>query len=159
FAAQIGSRFDHILVDEYQDTNALQARILHAICPNGRGLVVVGDDAQSIYGFRAAEVTNILEFPQRFTPPAARITLERNYRSVQPVLDLANALISEGARQYPKQLRATRAGGRTPMLVSVLDDRAQADWVISQVLERREQAVPLRKQAVLFRSAHHSDLL
>ncbi len=159
FAARIGSRFDHILVDEYQDTNALQARILRAIRPDGRGLLVVGDDAQSIYGFRAADVGNILDFPQRFAPPAERITLECNYRSVQPVLDLANALIGEGARQYPKNLRAARGGGQLPMLVSVLDDRAQADWIIAQVLARREQAVPLRKQAVLFRSAHHSDLL
>jgi DNA helicase-2/ATP-dependent DNA helicase PcrA len=158
-ASRISARFDHILVDEYQDTNALQARILHAIRPDGRGLLVVGDDAQSIYGFRAADVGNILEFPQRFAPPAGRITLECNYRSVQPVLDLANALIGEGARQYPKHLRAARAGGQLPLLVSVLDDRAQADWIIGQVLARREQAVPLRKQAVLFRSAHHSDLL
>ena len=159
FAARIGSRFDHVLVDEYQDTNTLQARILLAIKPDGKGLMVVGDDAQSIYAFRAADVGNILEFPERFSPPAQRITLEENYRSLQPVLNLANALIGEGARQYPKTLRATRAGGQMPRLVTVLDDRAQADWVIAQVLAQREAGVALRRQAVLFRSAHHSDLL
>jgi len=158
-AREIGARFDHVLVDEYQDTNVLQARILHAIKPDGRGLVVVGDDAQSIYAFRAADVGNILEFPQRFTPPAARVTLEDNYRSVQPVLDLANALIGEGVRQYPKRLRAARGEGARPRLVTVLDDRAQADRVIDQVLAQREMGVALKRQAVLFRSAHHSDLL
>ena len=158
-AREIGARFDHVLVDEYQDTNVLQARILHAIKPDGRGLVVVGDDAQSIYAFRAADVGNILEFPQRFSPPASRVTLEDNYRSVQPVLDLANALIGEGVRQYPKRLRALRGEGARPRLVTVLDDRAQADRVIDQVLAQREMGVALKRQAVLFRSAHHSDLL
>jgi len=158
-AGEIGARFDHVLVDEYQDTNRLQARILHAIRPDGRGLFVVGDDAQSIYAFRAADVGNILEFPAHFEPPAARVTLEDNYRSVQPVLDLANALIAEGERGHPKRLRAHRAGGAAPRLVTVLDDRAQADWVIDEVLAQRESGVLLARQAVLFRSAHHSDLL
>ncbi|HYF60993.1 MAG TPA: ATP-dependent helicase [Burkholderiaceae bacterium] len=158
-AAEIGARFDHVLVDEYQDTNALQARILRALRPDGRGLVVVGDDAQSIYAFRAADVGNILEFPSQYDPPAERVTLERNYRSTQPVLDLANALIAEGGRRYPKTLRAVREGGETPALVTVADEREQADWVIAQVLERREAGVPMQRQAVLFRSSHHSDLL
>jgi len=158
-AEEISARFDHVLVDEYQDTNLLQARILHAIRPDGRGLMVVGDDAQSIYAFRAADVGNILDFPGRFRPPAPRITLEDNYRSVQPVLDLANALIAEGVRQYPKRLRSSRGGGARPQLVTLLDDREQADWVVDQVLAQRETGVALRRQAVLFRSAHHSDLL
>ena len=158
-AAEIGARFDHVLVDEYQDTNLLQAGILHALKGDGRGLVVVGDDAQSIYAFRAADIGNILDFPQRFDPPARRVTLEQNYRSVQPVLELANALIGEGARQYPKTLRAQRGGGARPSLVTVLDDQAQADWVIAEVLRHREAGVALKRQAVLFRSAHHSDLL
>jgi DNA helicase-2/ATP-dependent DNA helicase PcrA len=158
-AAAMGSRFDHVLVDEYQDTNTLQAGILHALKPDGRGLTVVGDDAQSIYSFRAANVGNILDFPDRFDPPATRVTLELNYRSVQPVLDAANALIAEGRRQYPKTLRAQRGGGARPRLVTVLDDRAQADYVIAQILARREAGVPLRRQAVLFRSSHHSDTL
>lgn len=158
-AAEIGGRFDHVLVDEYQDTNALQARILRALRPDGRGLTVVGDDAQSIYAFRAADVGNILDFPAQFDPPAERIALERNYRSTQPVLDLANALIAEGRRQYPKTLRAERAGGERPALVTVADEREQADWVIGQVLAQRETGVPMKRQAVLFRSTHHADLL
>lgn len=156
FAGALGDEFDHVLVDEYQDTNALQSAILLAMKPDGRGLAVVGDDAQSIYAFRAARVENILEFPDRFSPPATRITLETNYRSVQPVLDLANTLIGEGTRQYPKTLLATRGAGALPRLVTVLDERAQADYVIDEVLAQREAGVALREQAVLFRSAHHS---
>jgi DNA helicase-2/ATP-dependent DNA helicase PcrA len=158
-AAEVGARFDHVLVDEYQDTNALQARILRALRPDGHGLMVVGDDAQSIYSFRAADVGNILDFPAQFDPPATRVALETNYRSVQPVLDAAGALIAEGRRQYPKRLRAVRPGGEKPALVTVADDREQADWVIAQVLAQREAGVLLKRQAVLFRSSHHSDLL
>ena len=160
-ARAVGDRFDHVLVDEYQDTNALQAQILLAIKPDGRGVTVVGDDAQSIYRFRAADVGNILAFPGHFEPPAQRVTLEENYRSVQAVLDAANALIAEGTRQYPKTLRARRDGSRgaLPRLVTVLDDRAQAAYVIREVLEAREAGVALRHQAVLFRSGHHSDVL
>jgi DNA helicase-2/ATP-dependent DNA helicase PcrA len=158
-AAEIAGRFDQVLVDEYQDTNALQARILRALRPDGRGLTVVGDDAQSIYAFRAADVGNILDFPSQFEPPAQRIALELNYRSVQPVLDTANALIAEGRRQHPKTLRAAREGGEPPALVTVADEREQADWVVAQVLAQREAGVPMKRQAVLFRSSHHSDLL
>ncbi len=158
-AARLGARFDHVLVDEYQDTNALQAQILLALKPDGRGLTVVGDDAQSIYAFRAADVANILDFPERFEPPARRVTLELNYRSVQPVLDAANALIAQARRQHPKTLRAQRGGGARPQLVTLLDERAQADWVIDTVLRHREAAVALKRQAVLFRSAHHSAAL
>jgi DNA helicase-2/ATP-dependent DNA helicase PcrA len=159
FAAEIGERFEHVLVDEYQDTNALQARILRALRPDGHGLTVVGDDAQSIYAFRAADVGNILDFPTQYDPPAACVALETNYRSVQPVLDAAGALIGEGRRQRPKHLRAARAGGEKPALVTVADEREQVDWVVAQVLARREEGVLLKKQAVLFRSSHHSDLL
>jgi len=155
-AAEIGARFDHVLVDEYQDTNALQAQILLALKPDGRGLAVVGDDAQSIYAFRAADVGNILDFQSKFDPPARRITLELNYRSVQPVLDAANTLIAQAARQHPKTLRAQRGAGARPQLVTVVDERAQADWVIDTILRHREAAVALKRQAVLFRSAHHS---
>ncbi|MCD6734786.1 MAG: ATP-dependent helicase [Burkholderiaceae bacterium] len=158
-AAEIGARFDHVLVDEYQDTNALQAQILLAMKPDGRGLAVVGDDAQSIYAFRAADVGNILDFPAKFEPPARRITLETNYRSVQPVLDAANALIAQASRQHPKVLRAQRGGGARPQLVTVVDERAQADWVIDAVLRHHEAAVPLKHQAVLFRSSHHGATL
>ncbi len=155
-AAETAARFDHVLVDEYQDTNALQAQILLAMKPDGRGLAVVGDDAQSIYAFRAAEVGNILDFPSKFDPPAQRVTLERNYRSVQPVLDAANTLISQAQRRHAKTLSAQRAGGARPQLVTVLDDRAQADWVIDEILRQREAGAALKRQAVLFRSSHHS---
>jgi DNA helicase II / ATP-dependent DNA helicase PcrA len=158
-ALEIGGRFEHVLVDEYQDTNALQARILMALKPDGRGLTVVGDDAQSIYSFRAADVGNILGFPERFEPVAHRVTLQTNYRSVQPVLDAANALIAEASRGHRKTLLASRGGGARPALVTVLDERAQADWVVAEVLRQREAGMALKRQAVLFRSAHHSDLL
>jgi DNA helicase II / ATP-dependent DNA helicase PcrA len=158
-AGEVGGLFDHVLVDEYQDTNALQAQILLALKPDGAGLTVVGDDAQSIYSFRAASVDNILGFPAQFAPPAQVIALEENYRSTQPILDAANALIGEAARQHRKQLQARRGGGARPFLVTVADDRGQADYVIGEVLKAREAGVLLRRQAVLFRSGHHSDLL
>ena len=158
-SASLRSRFQQVMVDEFQDTNALQARILRALRPDGQGLTVVGDDAQSIYAFRGADVGNILDFPASFDPPAERITLEKNFRSVQPVLDLANALLTGAARKFPKTLAAARGGGACPQLVTVADERAQADWVIDSVLRHREAGVLLKRQAVLFRSAHHSDLL
>lgn len=158
-ARDVGGRFEHVLVDEYQDTNRLQAGILAALKPAGEGLTVVGDDAQSIYSFRAATVDNILDFPRQFEPPARVVTLTANYRSTQPILDTANALIAEAARRHEKTLQATRGGGARPRLVSVADDRAQADYVIEEVLRAREAGVALRRQAVLFRSSHHSDVL
>jgi DNA helicase-2/ATP-dependent DNA helicase PcrA len=158
-AQDVGSLFDHVLVDEYQDTNTLQAEILLALKPTGAGLCVVGDDAQSIYSFRAATVENILEFPARFTPEASVVTLEENYRSTQPILDAANALISEASRQYQKRLQSPRPSEVKPRYVTVLDDQAQAEYVIERILAAREQGVLLRKQAVLFRSSHHSDVL
>jgi DNA helicase-2/ATP-dependent DNA helicase PcrA len=158
-AQAVGAQFDHVLVDEYQDTNVLQAEILSALKPDGAGLTVVGDDAQAIYSFRAATVENILGFPAQFAPPAAVIALEQNYRSTQPILDSANALLAEAERQYAKELRAVRGGGARPSLVTVADDRGQSDYVISEVLKAREAGVLLMQQAVLFRSSHHSDFL
>jgi DNA helicase-2/ATP-dependent DNA helicase PcrA len=156
-APSIAAHWDHVLVDEYQDTNVLQAEILARLRPDGRGLTVVGDDAQSIYSFRAATVENILSFQARFG--AAVVTLEENYRSTQPVLDAANALMQEAGRQYRKELRAARGEGERPRHVSVADDAAQAQYVVERVLEAREEGTDLRRQAVLFRSAHHSDVL
>ncbi len=158
-AREVGARFDHVLVDEFQDTNALQAGILAAIKPGGDGLTVVGDDAQSIYSFRAADVANILDFPRRFDPPAQSITLELNYRSVQPVLDASNALIAEAELGHRKTLRAQRGDGARPQLVTVADEREQSNWVADRILRHREAGVPLKRQAVLFRSNHHSDAL
>ena len=158
-AATIGAQFDHVLVDEYQDTNALQSQILLALKPDGQGLTVVGDDAQAIYSFRGATVENILDFPGQFSPPAHVVTLEENYRSTQSVLDASNALMAEGGRQYRKFLRSSRGAGAKPRYVTVLDDQAQAQYVVERVLECRERGVELRRQAVLFRNADHSDVL
>jgi DNA helicase-2/ATP-dependent DNA helicase PcrA len=160
-AARIGALFDHVLVDEYQDTNTLQAEILRRLKPDGRGVTVVGDDAQAIYGFRAARAGVMRAFPACYEPPAAVVTLEQNYRSTQPILDAANAVIALApeSERYEKRLRAARAGSDRPRLVTVADELEQVDYVVRAVLERREAGVPLRQQAVLFRAAHHSDAL
>ena len=158
-AAEICRRFDHVLVDEYQDTNRLQAEILLALRPDGSGLTVVGDDAQSIYSFRAAAVRNILDFPRSVSPPAAVIALERNYRSTQPILDAANAVIAGAGERFAKTLYSSKESAELPYLVSAEDEAAQASYVADQVLEHREAGIALKRQAVLFRAAHHSDLL
>ncbi|MEO6745230.1 MAG: ATP-dependent helicase, partial [Caldimonas sp.] len=155
-ARHVGARFDHVLVDEYQDTNRLQEAILLALKPDGRGLTVVGDDAQSIYGFRAAEVENILGFPGRFDPPARVVALERNFRSTQPLLDASNAVIALAERRHAKTLWTDRASSERPQLVTVEDESAQARWVADRVLEHREAGLTLKAQAVLFRTSHHS---
>ena len=155
-AAELGARFTHVLVDEYQDTNRLQASILRALKPDGRGLTVVGDDAQAIYSFRGASVRNILDFPGQYAPRAAVLTLEQNYRSTQPILDAANAVIGLAAERFTKNLFSARAAGLRPLLVTVADEAAQARYVVEQVLARREEGLPLRSQAVLFRASAHS---
>jgi DNA helicase-2/ATP-dependent DNA helicase PcrA len=158
-AEEIGSWFDHVLVDEYQDTNLLQADILKALKPDGFGLTVVGDDAQSIYSFRAAEVENILNFPDQYIPTAKVIGLEENYRSTQPILDSANCLIAESERQYKKNLFSAKKGGAKPGYITVEDWEAESEYVVEEILENREQGMQLRDQAVLFRGSHHSDRL
>jgi DNA helicase-2/ATP-dependent DNA helicase PcrA len=155
-ARDVASRFDHVFVDEYQDTNRLQASILLALKPDGKGLTVVGDDAQSIYSFRAATVRNILDFPKQFTPPARIITLDRNYRSTQPILAAANAVIDLAVERHKKNLRSERPSAERPQLVSVRDETDQARYVVDLVLEYREAGVLLKQQAVLFRASHHS---
>ncbi len=159
FALEIGSWFDHVLVDEYQDTNLVQAQILNALKPDGDGVTVVGDDAQSIYSFRAAEVENILGFPDQYMPTAQVITLEQNYRSTQPILDSANCLIAESERQYRKNLFSDRADGGKPRYVTVEDSDAEAEYVVTEILKNRELGMALKEQAVLFRGSHHSDRL
>jgi DNA helicase-2/ATP-dependent DNA helicase PcrA len=155
-AAEIGSRFDHVLVDEYQDTNRLQAGLLLALKPDGRGLTVVGDDAQSIYSFRAAEVRNILDFPAAFEPPARIVTLTRNYRSTPPILDASNGVIALAAERHPKELTSLRVAAGKPVLAFVVDESEQARWVADEVLRQREAGLALKAQAVLFRTSHHS---
>src|ERR1700730_5499246 len=155
-AEHMGNRFDHVLVDEYQDTNRLQAAILLALKPGGRGLTVVGDDAQSIYSFRAATVRNILDFPSQFSPPAAIITLDRNYRSTQPILAAANGVIDRADERFTKNLWTDRTAAERPQLVAVRDETDQACYIVERVLENREGGTMLKQQAVLFRASHHS---
>jgi len=155
-ARDVAQRFDHVLVDEYQDTNRLQAAVLLALKPTGKGLTVVGDDAQAIYSFRAATVRNILDFPARFTPPAEVVTLEQNYRSTQPILAAANAVIDLADERFTKNLWSERKSAELPLLVGVRDEADQALYVVEKVLESREAGVALKAQAVLFRASHHS---
>lgn len=155
-AEHLGSRFDQVLVDEYQDTNRLQASILTALKPDGRGLTVVGDDAQSIYSFRSAEVRNILDFPSLFAEPARVVTLDRNYRSTDTILEAANAVIAEAPERFTKSLWTDRCSAEKPLLVTVRDEADQASYVCDMVLAEREAGTPLKAQAVLFRAAHHS---
>src|SRR6202140_5242614 len=155
-ADNIGGRFDHILVDEYQDTNRLQSSILLALKPGGRGLTVVGDDAQSIYSFRAATVRNILDFPDQFLPAANVITLDRNYRSTQTILAAANGVLGLAKERFTKNLWTERASATKPQLVSVRDEADQARYIVERVLENREEGSLLKHQAVLFRTSSHS---
>lgn len=158
-AGMVRERFDQVLVDEYQDTNALQASILKALRPDGSGLTVVGDDAQAIYGFRAATHRHILDFPQTFDTPARVVTLAENYRSTQPILNAANAVMAEAAEGYQKELFSRRQSQQKPILATVEDELAQVDYVIERILHNLEGGTPLRRQVVLFRTAHHSDAL
>jgi DNA helicase II / ATP-dependent DNA helicase PcrA len=154
-AKAIGSRFDHILADEYQDTNPIQAGILQAMRQENHNIMVVGDDAQSIYSFRSATVRNMLDFPKQF-PGAQVITLEQNYRSLPPILESSNRLIEQSIERYSKNLWSERKGGEKPQLITCQDEREQDEAVIQQVLEHYEQGIPLRNQAVLFRASSHS---
>ncbi len=158
-AQQVGGRFDHVLVDEYQDTNRLQAAILRGLKPDGRGVTVVGDDAQSIYSFRGATVRNILDFEGQFSQSARRVTLERNYRSTQTILDASNAVIALCPERHAKTLWTERTSSSKPQLVLVPDEMEQARWVANRVLEQRESGIKLKAQAVLFRTSSHSAAL
>src|SRR5271169_1331458 len=158
-AEDVGGRFDHILVDEYQDTNRLQSSILLGLKPTGQGLTVVGDDAQSIYSFRAATVRNILDFPSQFSPPANIITLDRNYRSTQAILAAANGVIGLAAERFTKNLWSDRTSVTKPQLVSVRDEGDQARHIVECVLENRETGSLLKQQAILFRTSSHSGSL
>ena len=157
-AARLEALFDHVLVDEYQDTNHVQAEIVRAMTRTSRGVMVVGDDAQAIYGFRAATVRNILDFPSQY-PGTTLVALEENYRSTPPILAVANAVIAQAAERHDKQLWSQRPSGRPPQLVTCTDEQSQADEVCDSVLAHYEEGIALRDQVVLFRAAHHSDLL
>jgi DNA helicase II / ATP-dependent DNA helicase PcrA len=155
-SADIAELFDHVLVDEYQDTNALQSEILMKLKPDGRGLMVVGDDAQSIYSFRAATVRNIRRFPKQFGTGARIIKLEQNYRATQPILKACNGVIGLAEGGFPKDLWSNCPSNIKPAIISVTDERAQASLVAQQILKAREEGIPLKSQAVLFRTSQHS---
>ncbi len=155
-ADDVGGRFDHVLVDEYQDTNRLQSSVLLALKPVGRGLTVVGDDAQSIYSFRAATVRNILDFPEQFSPRADLVTLDRNYRSTQPILSAANGVIDLARERFTKNLWTERTSSAKPRLVAVRHEADQARYIVERILETREEGALLKQQAVLFRTSSHS---
>ena len=151
----IRKQFDCVLVDEFQDTNTLQAEILYQLRPDGRGLTVVGDDAQSIYAFRAATVRNILDLPKHY-PDIRLLTLEQNYRSTEPILEATNRVISLAKERYTKNLWSERAQGQRPSLVTCQDEDDQTEYILRRILEHREAGIDLRRQAVLFRASHHS---
>jgi DNA helicase-2/ATP-dependent DNA helicase PcrA len=154
----LASEIDHICVDEYQDVNALQVEVLRALRRTDPRLTVVGDDSQAVYGFRGASPRHLLDIESVF-PEIETILLERNYRSVQPVLDVANAISDTAPEGFMARLSATADGGERPRLVRAADEDAQVDAVCEQVLAHREEGISLREQAVLVRAAHHSDLL
>jgi DNA helicase II / ATP-dependent DNA helicase PcrA len=152
---RVRDRFDHVLVDEFQDTNTLQANIISLLRPGGAGVTCVGDDAQAIYAFRAATVRNILDFEQRF-PTAQVLTLTRNYRSTAPILAVTNAIIAESAERREKQLWTKRDDGTRPTLATCRDEVEQTNWLCERILDHREQGTALKHQCVLFRAQHHS---
>lgn len=158
FGERLASSFEHILVDEYQDTNTVQAAILAAMRATNPNITVVGDDAQAIYSFRAATARNILDFPEQF-PGATVVTLEQNYRSTAPILDLSNAVAAEASERHPKNLWSDHEGGLRPTLVTCEDEAAQADAVCDAILAHHETGMALSRQAVLFRAGHHSAVL
>ncbi len=154
-AKKISGMYDHILVDEYQDTNVLQARVLRGMCSSHSNITVVGDDAQSIYSFRGANFRNILDFPKQFQG-ATTVTLEQNYRSTQPILSVTNTLISRAPERFTKNLWTARTGGEMPWLVAARDEQQQTQFVVDRILELHEEGTPLREIAVLFRAGYMS---
>ena len=152
----VSESFRHILVDEYQDTNRIQAEILRLLADTHDNVMTVGDDSQSIYSFRGARFRNILDFPSDF-PGAKVVYLEENYRSVQPILDFTNEIIAQAAEKFPKRLFTSRGGGQKPSILSAPNERTQSMFVADRILELHEEhGVPLREIAVLFRAAYLS---
>ena len=157
-AQRLENMFDHILVDEYQDTNIIQAEILIGMRQRNRNIMVVGDDAQSIYSFRGATVRNMLDFPKHF-PEAKVIALEQNYRSTMPILNVTNCIIEQASERYTKTMWSTRTDGPRPKLVTCEDESKQDEFIVKMVLKHYEENIPLKNQAVLFRTASLSDSL
>ena len=153
--ARLAGRFQHVLVDEYQDTNRLQGDVVDLVASAHRNLCVVGDDAQCIYGFRGAHFANILDFEKRY-PDARRFDLTVNYRSTPQILELANQSIAWNVRQFEKELSSVRGDGPLPALVPCRDVQQQAGFVAQRVMELRDEGVPLPEIAVLYRAHHHA---
>ena len=151
----LGRRYAYVMVDEYQDTNRLQAEIVRLLASEHDNVMAVGDDAQSVYSFRGAHFRNIMDFPRLF-PGTRIIALEENYRSTQAILDATNAVIEKARERYTKRLFTRREGGETPLLVAAQSEQQQSQFVCQRILELREEGVPLREIAVLFRSSFHS---
>jgi DNA helicase II / ATP-dependent DNA helicase PcrA len=154
-ADRISGLYDHVLVDEYQDTNLLQARILRGLCRHHANITVVGDDAQSIYSFRGAHFRNILDFPKQFAN-AQIVALEQNYRSTQPILDVTNTLISRALERFTKTLWTQRGGTDAPWLVTARDEQQQTRFVVDRILELHENGMALAEIAVLVRAGYMS---
>ena len=152
---RMSSSFKYIMVDEYQDTNKIQAEILYLLTGAHQNIMVVGDDSQSIYAFRGANFRNIMEFPKMF-PDTRIITLEENYRSVQPILNLTNVIIDQATEKYSKTLFTQKSGGSTPVLVSARDENSQSLFIVRKIQELTDQGVALNQIAVLFRAGFHS---
>ncbi len=155
---KLGATFRYVMVDEYQDTNRLQAHIGALLAAAHGNIMVVGDDAQSIYGFRGADFRNIIDFPKIF-PKARTILLEQNYRSIQPILDLGNAVLEKAREKYSKTLFTELPGDQKPVLLRTVDDYSQAEYICNKVLALREEGVPLQEIAVLCRAAWHTNTL
>lgn len=152
---RLASMYRYVMVDEYQDTNKIQADILYLITGRDRNIMAVGDDSQSIYAFRGANFKNIIDFPQMF-PGTRIISLEENFRSVQPILDLTNVIIERAKEKYTKNLFTRRTGESKPVLVEAQDENSQSRFVIDRVRELNNCGVPLDQIAVLFRAGFHS---
>ena len=152
---RISSSYQYIMVDEYQDTNKIQAEILYLLTNVNKNIMVVGDDAQSIYAFRGANFRNIIDFPKMF-PGTRIVALEENYRSIQPILTLTNVIISRAKEKYTKNLFTRKSGGTTPVIVNAEDEYSQSRFVIDQIKNLQRKGVALNEIAVLFRASFHS---
>ncbi|NNL76639.1 MAG: ATP-dependent helicase [Desulfobacterales bacterium] len=152
---RISGSYRYVMVDEYQDTNKIQAEILYLLTPANKNIMAVGDDSQSIYAFRGANFKNIMQFPQMF-PGTRIITLEENYRSFQPILNLTNTIIEQAKEKYSKKLFTRRSGGAAPVLVDAQDENDQSLFIVDKIQELCRQDIPLNQIAVLFRAGYHS---
>lgn len=152
---QLSRQYRYIMVDEYQDTNPLQAAIVRLLASQHDNVMAVGDDAQSIYAFRGASFRNIMDFPELF-PGTQIVTLEENYRSTQPILDVTNQIIARARERYSKSLFTRKGSGESPLLIAAESENFQSRFVCQRILELREEGVPLPEMAVLFRSSFHA---